>query len=623
MMSACPLDPRPGWRFAPHAPINFAAALYSAMTRATSHTFTRGVVLQLTLFILNSNQHHQIKSKEAKMQDQDIDYILAQLTSNNAQQTPTNERRTASKTAFIPQLQPTRSGRIPRRTSLNPLDFLEFPDESESDDPDFDPLRNQESIDQLFKDSQQPFTFNPADPIGFDFSTLSNHPEPQQQQQQQPPNNWNTAFDSLNAYNTFNQPSLTDKLSPLTQGELAGVPFVNINLPESDDSPEFIPPPTTRSSAAAAAAAEDLGSSSRPSKRPRRETNTRLLTVDQNSQPNTRNRTPVDVSSKLPKSGQQDLSFNKLPSSISGRYIAIAPSPHYPDHQDQKLNNNYNRSDGYDEEEQTGLQRPNRSSKPGPKPKKAQPSTTNHPFPTITTTSANPHNTQFDDGNGDEREDSMKRKRECMRKNRERKKVYIVSLEDRCLELAEENAKLREENQELIRESRENWKSKAQSLEVFKSLNHQIQSLQQQVNGAHRSTSTIPSNGNGSRSIHDYSQNMRGNNGRQNLKRKHIPQNDENKEDDDDDVQIWNGGPSPQTRLITPQQSSSSSSNKIFKRTSSTASLSHHHSASSYAVNSSLDRSQTLKNPNLPVKSNRGRTLLHLLNIKSSHNSAL
>ncbi|KNF00745.1 hypothetical protein PSTG_06159 [Puccinia striiformis f. sp. tritici PST-78] len=168
----------------------------------------------------------------------------------------------ASKTAFIPQLQPTRLGRIPQRTSLNPLDFLEFPDESESDDPNFDPLRNQESIDQLFKDSQQPFTFNPADSIGFDFSTLSNHPEPQQQQQQQPPNNnWNTAFDSLNAYNTFNQPILTDKLSPLTQGELAGVPFVNINLSESDASPEFIPPPTTCSSAAAAA--EDLGSSSR------------------------------------------------------------------------------------------------------------------------------------------------------------------------------------------------------------------------------------------------------------------------------------------------------------------------------------------------------------------------
>ncbi|POV99506.1 hypothetical protein PSTT_13746, partial [Puccinia striiformis] len=442
-------------------------------------------------------------------------------------------------------LQPTRLGRIPQRTSLNPLDFLEFPDESESDDPNFDPLRNQESIDQLFKDSQQPFTFNPADSIGFDFSTLSNHPEPQQQQQQQPPNNnWNTAFDSLNAYNTFNQPILTDKLSPLTQGELAGVPF-------------------------------------------------------------------------QPKSGQQ-ASFNKLSSSNSGHYIAIAPSPNHPDHQDQKLKNNYNRSDGYDEEEQTGLQRPNRSSKPGPKPKKAQPFTTNHPFPTITTTSTNPHNTQFNDGNGDEQEDSMKRKRECMRKNRERKKVYIVSLEIMRIRMSEENAKLREENHELIQESRENWKSKAQSLEVFKSLNHQIQSLQQQVNGAQ-----INGNGNGSRSIHDYSQNMRGNNGCQNLKRIHIPQNNENKDDDDDDVQIWNGGPSPHTRLITPQQSSSS--NKIFKRTSSTTSLSHHHSASSssYAVNPSLDRSQTLENLNLPVKSNRGRTLLHLLNIKSSHNSAL
>ncbi|KAI9630546.1 hypothetical protein KEM48_013867 [Puccinia striiformis f. sp. tritici PST-130] len=341
-----------------------------------------------------------------------------------------------------------------------------------------------------------------------------------------------------------------------------------------------------------------------------------------NKRPNTHNQTHVDVSPKQPKSGQQ-ASFNKLSSSNSGRYIAIAPSPNHPDHQDQKLKNNYNRSDGYDEEEQTGLQRPNRSSKPGPKPKKAQPFTTNHPFPTITTTSTNPHNTQFNDGNGDEQEDSMKRKRECMRKNRERKKVYIVSLEDRCLELAEENAKLREENHELIQESRENWKSKAQSLEVFKSLNHQIQSLQQQVNGVHRSTGTIPSNGNGSRSIHDYSQNMRGNNGCQNLKRIHIPQNNENKDDDDDDVQIWNGGPSPHTRLITPQQSSSS--NKIFKRTSSTTSLSHHHSASSssYAVNPSLDRSQTLENLNLPVKSNRGRTLLHLLNIKSSHNSAL
>ncbi|PLW14984.1 hypothetical protein PCANC_02228 [Puccinia coronata f. sp. avenae] len=419
----------------------------------------------------------------------DYEYLLNNLETST--ETIHAQPRTPPRTAasFVPQQ--TRSGRIPQRpasTTLDPLDFLDFPDESESDDPDFDPLNppppsssnvhSPKQATQNHSQSQLPCfdLFSQLDPTGFDFSTLSDQPQPIGTSVQQ--NNFNHQNSTNNPFNQFQFDQtyqFSPKLSPLTQGEIAGVPFVNINLPESDDSPEFIPPPTTRSSAAAAIAS----SSSRLPKRPRREVNARSL-VDPSLQPSSSTCTlnpPANTSSKptskpaLP-SAKLPAGISKLPAAISSRYVAIAPSPNYP-HTDRKSSHGetiHNSDDSEGEESEqlntertlvgTSLTR----SKPAPKRRK-----------TAQSLGLVGISQEDDVGEG---EDPIKRKRECMRKTRERKKIYIVSLEDRCLELAEENARLREENEELMRESRENWKAKAKSLEVFKLLNQQIQRLQ-------------------------------------------------------------------------------------------------------------------------------------------------
>ncbi|KNZ61673.1 hypothetical protein VP01_1371g2 [Puccinia sorghi] len=395
------------------------------------------------------------------MADLDCDFLLQSF-----QPPAMDEQRTPVNTPAEYNPQPTRSGRIPQKpasTTLNPLDFLDFPDESESDDPDFDPLNQQESsnVPSPHDNDNQQLNHTHFDllahinAIGFDFSTLSDQP-----QQTWPSNSFIQYNHNNKNNNTLNQIQFTQqasspKLSPLTQGELAGVPFVNINLPDSDDSPEFIPPPTTRSTAAS--------SSSRPSKRPRRETTSRVVT-------------PINTST-LPTQSTQQLSCSstKLAPSISSRYIAIAPSLNYPAEKHETIDDSDHSEDGPLDQQQdtdTTVGRTNNLSRAMPDPKPRKPLSLQAP------PSHHHHHHQHDDDIIDGREDSMKRKREGMRKNRERKKIYIVSLEDRCLELAEENARLREENQELIRESRENWKAKAKSLEVFKLLNQQIQRLQ-------------------------------------------------------------------------------------------------------------------------------------------------
>ncbi|OAV97730.1 hypothetical protein PTTG_25947 [Puccinia triticina 1-1 BBBD Race 1] len=390
-----------------------------------------------------------------------------------------------NRTPTRPAPQPTRSGRIPQRPtstiSLNPLDFLEFPDESESDDPDFDPLSSQAQPARDFFSTQTYPALAPApldslaqqaEPVGFDFSTLCDHPEPLTAW---PPLD-SLSIDPSNPFNQFQPTSATlanpsPKLSPLTQGELAGVPFVNINLPESDDSPEFIPPPTTRSSAAAAAAAAS-SSSSRPSKRPRRETNIPDQNTAQWQESSSSTRTQPTTAPSRKSIPLSTCSSTQLPASISSRYIAIAPTPNYTAEQYDTIEDSEDDgpSDHLSSRPELVQRNATIRAQPMPKPRKPLSSTTIRP---------NQHDppSTIDHEIGD-REDSMKRKREGMRKNRERKKIYIVSLEDRCLELAEENARLREENQQLIRESRENWKAKAKSLEVFKLLNQQIQRLQ-------------------------------------------------------------------------------------------------------------------------------------------------
>ncbi|KAA1121109.1 hypothetical protein PGTUg99_013984 [Puccinia graminis f. sp. tritici] len=508
-----------------------------------------------------------------------------------------------------PTPQPTRSGRIPLRptsTSLNPLDFLEFPDESESDDPDFDPLLLQQQP-PTFNHTQQQQQQQIEQQLGFDFSILSDLPQPTSTWS--PLTNDNQA--SFNPFNQFQTNETLNELSPLTQGEIAGVPFVNINLPESDDSPEFIPPPTTRSSAAATAAAiaSASSSSSRPSKRPRRETNY-TATADQNPPANRSLNQPTAGPSKPSKS-------TKLPASISNRYVAIAPTPDSTSYQDpvrQQTNSNrqiIERSDDDDDDSDHSSQThrlpthaeivqrntANRS-KPGPKPRKNLVSF-NHDLPQ---SSSNLENHQFIE----DREDSMKRKREGMRKNRERKKIYIVSLEDRCLELAEENARLREENQELIRESRENWKNKAKSLEVFKLLNQQIQRLQQGTPTAVDLVSP-PSNSLSTRSSHHQPQRSR-----QTLKRKNedVYINDEEEEGLEEPHRLLR--PTPTT--TTTSASTTRSANNSTKQTN---------------PFSSSNQNLTLKRASVPSSSSyshhnstaRGRTLLDVLSLQHRKSS--
>lgn len=426
-------------------------------------------------------------------------------------------------------------------------DFFNFPDDSQSDDPDYEPppSRPKEHHHRPSSDGHPAIgqhdpnrsqTITPADglapnldwlsssnpthrsstypahlltttndhlldQIGFDFSTLSDLP-PHKSIDHQP-----------HRPSIDHHPSLTrsdNKLSPLTQGEIAGVPFVNINLPDSDDSPEFIPPIPIPPSI-----------SPRPSKRPRRASttdrhphqnhrhphqpqlplpgpsNTTSSSALKQSAPKSLARHPSSIDHRQPTGLDRTI---KLPTSISNRYIAIAPNPYHPSSnpaieernkiqkrptylkvpsQDEFETDMDDHDDEDDDEIQTYStskvnlpnQGPANRSRPEPKPKKSHP---NRPVSDPSLRIRQPAT------EGISLEDPVKRKRDAMRKARERKKLYIISLEDRCLELAEENARLREENSDLIRESRENWKSKAKSLEVFKQLNQQIQQLQKQ-----------------------------------------------------------------------------------------------------------------------------------------------
>ncbi|KAG0149910.1 hypothetical protein CROQUDRAFT_652867 [Cronartium quercuum f. sp. fusiforme G11] len=374
-------------------------------------------------------------------------------------------------------LQPTRSGRIPQRpdpnsTFINPLDFLDFPTDSESDDPDFqppphsmtksqEPEREQEppepssitqpsvpavdwaqqllgasglstadllshfgrysAIENQASSLARPRPTNSPAPtfdLDFDFSTLT----------ASPPSSWapdpalasNPQFKLSRANSRPSRPAPapgpsssssrappllpTKRPSPLTAGSLAGIPFVQISLPDSDDSPEFVPPPSKRSR-------RDV-----PSPDPFCSPTRHSVSSHHHEQGPSR---PLPPAHRPPSIRTQV--------STPCEQAAIPESP-CESIADSDISRPLNKN---------GIPR----AKPGPKPR---------PKPSVIPEA--------------EREDVMRRKREGMRAVRVRKKEYVEELEDQCRFLQSENARLREENEQLMRESRENWKARALAL---------------------------------------------------------------------------------------------------------------------------------------------------------------
>lgn len=439
--------------------------------------------------------------------------------------------------------QPTRSGRVPQRPDphnkvLNPLDFLEFPTDSESDDPDFQPppedLAHQELIqttqivqasstrpnqtdnhasnppesaidwaqrlldvsglstadllshfgrpavseqhDQLLTRPHLP-NAHEAD-IEFDFSTLTASPawtpaHPIDEPAREPKSTEHYA--RQNRVVISNPPPAngprrdSDKPSPLTAASLAGIPFVKVSLPESDDSPEFLPPPPKR-----------------PRREPGRVAESRFSPErDPPCSPTRTSRNHV-TTTLADRSASGLLPPRPLPSTFRAaarepfRHVELLPSSTVS----TPLDRDYHHAESpceslADSEYVVDSQRPlvlNKNglprAKPGPKPKaKVEPLLV-------------------------DKEDFMRRKREGMRASRERKREYVEELEDRCRELMNEyvylpprtktlfpscqfhsvfltpglpfffhrNTRLREENEQLMRESRENWKARALGL---------------------------------------------------------------------------------------------------------------------------------------------------------------
>ncbi|CAH7665988.1 hypothetical protein BY996DRAFT_6414096 [Phakopsora pachyrhizi] len=486
----------------------------------------------------------QLQLEEATRTKAAIENILAASFDPSKPQTTSGNSLN-----WIPQQ--TRSGRIPQRPDprnqpiLDPLEFLNFPSDSESDDPDFQPTLHQHDhhrhqhhhqipqssssrlipIDPSLKyfqqsdvrpsrtavgqSTKQPVRHstkvaNNRDGSGFDFPSLTD-------------SNLNCLDwlnDSLRSNNHINSSNInnitsestttetlvrikdededgdedlghrqsSDSQSPLTMGELAGIPFVDIKLPDSEDSPEFIPPPLpatkrprraepslTRSSLQRQQKHHTQDILQRKNQRNNDTSNSpprnRATSNTSSSSKNTAVYSPRRKARVEHQNKDRASSVASVPSyrsahrtAFSNRLIEIAPSPSSPI-EDRNRVMVLSDDEGEENEEKDRLDRSNQSSsltkavhiatavaklnhqhafnKPGPKPKpKAQLS-------------------------GHQREERLKRKRELMRAIRERKKEYIEELEDKCLALAEENARLKEENEQLMRESRENWKAKA------------------------------------------------------------------------------------------------------------------------------------------------------------------
>ncbi|KAH9809059.1 hypothetical protein DFH28DRAFT_1087004 [Melampsora americana] len=409
-----------------------------------------------------------------------------------ADESNANSQQVSSASSTQPQWnpQPTRSGRIPQKPDpnsnfFNPLDYLDFPTDSESDDPDFQPpledptsakkvldldarpsgsqsatsastpaidwaqqllgasglstadllghfgrysaMENQiNSVSQSRHADSQGTDINPE--LRVDPSTSCSNRDPQifsRPVHQDPKNSrsysrppWSTE-QIPSVPRTSNSSGSIKKPSPITAASRAGIPFVKIDLPDSDDSPEFVPPPPKRARREPGICRtihDSRYQSERELSRSPTRSSRNTATASLRSIQPAIVQTPTDRAVEYLTDGSPC-------ESLAESEFTTTSNTHHHHHQSSSgpvLNKN-------------GLPR----AKPGPKPRPKAPLGL------------------------DEKAEFMQRKREGMRAVRERKKEYVEELEDQCRLLQAENARLREENEQLMRESRENWKAKA------------------------------------------------------------------------------------------------------------------------------------------------------------------
>ncbi|EGG11206.1 uncharacterized protein MELLADRAFT_115337 [Melampsora larici-populina 98AG31] len=430
----------------------------------------------------NTQANHQLSFLDSTIQSQKV---VNESTPNSNNLSTSNT--SSNQLQWNPQ--PTRSGRIPQKPDpksnlFNPLDYLDFPTDSESDDPDFQPpledttsakqvldlLDERPSGSQTAASASTPAIdwaqqllgasgLSTADLLGhfgrysamenqntsvsrsrpadshranvdpdlrLDTSTSSNNRDPKPNSkaiQLDPPS---SRPNSRSPWPTEQIPSvpvpshssrIINKPSPLTAASMAGIPFVKIDFPDSDDSPEFVPPPP---------------------KRARREPGTSRTIHDSRYQSERElSRSPTRSFRNPATSSLRSIqpAIAKTPTDRPVEYItdgspceSLAESDYTTTH-----HHHHQSSSSVPVLNKNGLPR----AKPGPKPRPKAPL------------------------GSDEKAEFMQRKREGMRAVRARKKEYIEELEDQCRLLQAENIRLREENEQLMRESRENWKAKA------------------------------------------------------------------------------------------------------------------------------------------------------------------
>lgn len=430
--------------------------------------------------------------------------IQSQKTSHEptSQSIPTSN---ASSSELQWKPQPTRSGRIPQKPDpnsnfFNPLDFLDFPTDSESDDPDFqpppeDPIPAKQVSDlpderpcgsQTATSASTPAIdwaqqlldasgLSTADLLGHfgrysamenqnttvsrprdtgshranvdpglrpDTSTSSDNRDPRinskavldlPSSRPYSRSPW-SAEQAPSVPPTSSSSRIINKPSPLTAASMAGIPFVKIDFPDSDDSPEFVPPPPKR-------ARREPGAS-------------RTIHDSRYQSERDPSRSPIRSFRNPATSSLRSIqpAIAKTPTDRAVEYLTDGSPCESLAESDYTTHQHHRPSSSIPVLNKNGLPR----AKPGPKPRPKAPL------------------------EPDEKAEFMQRKREGMRAVRERKREYIEELEDQCRLLQAENVRLREENEQLMRESRENWKAKALgSFPSSTTTNHNITTLKE------------------------------------------------------------------------------------------------------------------------------------------------
>lgn len=374
----------------------------------------------------------------------------------------TRERTTSGNAPQTWHAQPTRSGRVPRlpdpsSISADPLSLLDLPSESESDDPDFRPhglsprqakrasrrasatggesgesppwggigtdtdadwgAGGQDDLFGLGSFIGAPTDVNALSHAALlnslDFSTAlsqSQHPTGGPTFGESP--EW-TGISSTPAATTGEQGASNPdgRPSPLTAASLAGIPFVNVNLPESDDSPEFLPPPSKRqrrerdreSHRAGSVAGSEISLRSRGAAKEQIERPPSLAqsrpVVHQTAQ-------DAAISRNNPALSSHDLIANYKSQTVNASVVAPHAPPvtfARPDHQSAPSASASQSTTAAQYLTKAGTVR----MKTGPKPKL-------------------------------DKEEKAERKRQLMRDTRARNKEYVEDLEARVVELEEE-----------------------------------------------------------------------------------------------------------------------------------------------------------------------------------------